>query len=106
MNDELEIQQEEFKMRADHQRVLLDIKFVLSTMEGRNFISYLFKSFDVGELPPIGLNGDMLMDRLGFLRAGNSIFKIVSEAAPDTAGALLAEIEKERHAELQKNIFR
>lgn len=97
MNDINNLDDEEFKERVEHQTALLDIKEVLATKAGKAFIEYLFKSFEVGEIPVIGLTGDLLMDRLGFLRAGNSIFKIVAEANPEIAGMILAKIEKEKH---------
>lgn len=88
---------EEMKERVEHRNMLLDIQAVLATKQGRSFIKYLLRSFEVGELPQIGLSGDFLMDRLGFLRAGNSIFKIVAEADPAMAGTLLGQIEKEKY---------
>lgn len=91
---------QEMKERAMHQAVLSDIQTLLATKSGKNFVKYLFQSFDVGEVPVFGATGDYLQSYLGMLRAGNSIFKIVSEANPDVAGALLAQIEKERHAAL------
>jgi len=37
------------------------------------------------------------------LRAGNSIFKLASEANPVAAATLLAEIEKERYAQIYQD---
>ena len=91
---------EEMKERAEHQSVLLDIQSMLGTQQGRSFFKYLFKNLDVGNLPPVGITGELLMDRLGFLRAGNSIFKIVAEANPQMAGEILAKIEKERNEQV------
>lgn len=91
----------EIKERLEHRDVLLNIQAMLGTKPGREFVKYLFKSFEVGEMPMIGLSGDMLMDRLGFLRAGNSIFKIVAEANSEMAGTLLGQIEKEKYAQIQ-----
>jgi len=91
----------DIREQAEHQRVLLAIQAVLATKTGKEFIKYLFKSFEVGELPPVGTSGEFLHGHLGFLRAGNSIFKIVSEANPDQAGLILAQIEKERHADIE-----
>lgn len=92
---------EDIKERLAHRDVLLDIQAILSTKSGKNFIKYLFSSFQVGELPVVGISGDYLMDRLGFLRAGNSIFKIVAEANPEIAGQLLGQIEKEKHEQAE-----
>ena len=86
-----------YKEQKEHRDMLLDIQAVLATKPGRNFISYLFINFEVGELPVMGLTGEFLLDRLGFLRAGNSIFKIVAEASPEIAGQILGQIEKAKN---------
>lgn len=86
--------------RAEHQQALASIQAVVQTKAGKDFVKYLLKAFDIGELPVVGISGDYLMDRLGFLRAGQSVFKIVAEANPDIAGQIIAQIEKERYAEL------
>ncbi len=80
----------------------MNLRALLELEVGRGFIRYLFKSLDVGEFPPLGVDGPILHDRLGFLRVGNQIFKLASEANPLTAAELLAQIEKERCAELYK----
>ena len=99
--DQDQITNEELKERLKHRDALLDIQAVLVTKSGKAFIKYLFESFDVGELPPIGFSGDLLMDRLGFLRAGNAIFKIVAEANPEMAGIILGQIEREKYDQIQ-----
>ena len=91
--------QHELKEQAEHQAVLLNIQAVVATKPGKDFIKYLLQSFEVGEMPPIGLSGEFLHERLGFYRAGNSIFKIIAEASPEFAGAILAQIEKEKNAQ-------
>lgn len=73
------------------------------TTSGREFFKYLFNNFEVGELPDIGLPNDFLRDRMGFLRAGVSIFKLVAEANAEMAGTMLAEVEKKRYAALYKD---
>lgn len=88
------------KEALKHREAILAIQDILGTKSGKAFVKYLLESFDVGELPVVGLSGDFLMDRLGFLRAGNSVFKIIAEANPDIAGQLIAQIEKERYAQL------
>lgn len=100
-NEQTEIANEELRERLKHRDVLLDIQAVLATKSGKNFIKYLFESFEVGEMPAIGITGDFLMDRLGFLRAGNSIFKIIAEASPEMAGSILAQVEKEKYDKIQ-----
>jgi hypothetical protein len=87
----------EMRERRAHAEMLKDIQAVLATKSGRSFIKYLFREFEVGELPPIGLEGNILMDKLGFLRAGNSVFKMVAEANHEAAGQILGQIEKEKY---------
>ena len=93
--------EEEIKEAIEHRDVLLDIQAILATSSGKNFFKYLFKHLEVTELPPLGLEGSILMDKLGFLRAGNAIFKLVAEADAAAAGALVAQNEKDRYVELQ-----
>lgn len=92
--------QEEISEAIEHRDVLLDVRAILATPSGKNFFKYLFKSLDVVELPEIGLEGNLLMERLGFLRAGNSIFKLVAEANAEMAATLLAQTEKDRYAKI------
>lgn len=98
--DHVEIE-EETREAIEHRDVLLDIRVILTTPSGKNFIKYLFKNLGAVELPELGLSGDILMDKLGFLRSGNAIFKLVSEANANEAGQILATIEKERYVTLQ-----
>jgi hypothetical protein len=91
---------EDQKEMVEHRDALLDIRAILKTASGKNFVKYLFKTLGAAELPEIGLPPEMLMDKLGFMRAGNSVFKLVAEADADEAGKLLAITEKERHAKL------
>lgn len=88
-----EINQEQLAYRA----VLNDIQNVLATKHGRNFMKYLFENFEVGTLPEVGYPEHMLKDRLGFLRAGSEIFRIVAVANPEVACTILAQIEKEKY---------
>lgn len=92
--------QEEVAERIEHRDVLLNIRAVLATASGKEFVKYLFKHFGVGELPEIGLDGSLLMDKIGFLRAGTAIFDLVAEAEPDQAANLLAQNVKERNAKI------
>ena len=91
---------EERKDAIEHRDVLLNLRAVLATASGQHFIKYLFKNFEVGGVPELGLEGAILMDKIGYLRSGQAIFKIVAEASPEIAGHILAEIEKERYVEL------
>lgn len=89
------------KDHVEHLAVLDMIKVVLGTPAGRAFAKYLLKSFEVGELPPIGVENDYLRDKLGFLRAGVSVFEILAQANPDVTGTLLAQIQKEKYEIIQ-----
>lgn len=89
--------EEERRERVEHDSALKNIRAILGTPYGKNFIKYLFVNLEVGVLPEIGAEGVWLHDRLGFLRSGNQIFKLIAEADPDNAAKILAEIEKERY---------
>lgn len=91
---------QQLKDQAEHQRVLLSISELLKFEHGRVFIKYLFENFSVGEMPALGLKDEVLMEMLGYHRAGNSIFKIVAQADPFKAAQLLAQIEKDKYEEL------
>ena len=93
---------ESFQEAIEHRDILLDIRLLLSNPAGQRFFKYLFKHFQVGELPEMGLDGVLLADTLGFLRAGNSVFKLVAEANTEVAGRLLAENEKDKYDRLRK----
>ncbi len=99
----MKLTQEEVSEAIKHRDVILHIRAILATTSGREFCKYLFDSFEVGELPDIGLPNDFLRDRLGFLRAGASIFKLIAEANSELAGTMLAEVEKKRYAALYKD---
>lgn len=75
----------------------LNLKAIIATAPGRNFIKYLIKNFDVGELPEKGVEGTELHETIGFLRAGQSIFQIVSQANTKIAGEILADIQGEKY---------
>lgn len=90
-------QEEKFKEAAEYQKVLLAINTLLQMEEGRTFFSYIFKNLDVGCVPEMGVEGNSLHDHLGFLRAGNSIYKLACQADFKIAGYLLAKMEKEKH---------
>jgi hypothetical protein len=78
---------------------LQDLKSVLASAAGRRLFKYLFKHLEVAELPMMGLEGLLLMDKMGFLRAGNAIFKLAAEADAQAAASILAEKEKELYAQ-------
>lgn len=85
------------KESIEHQDALLSIAAIIKTDEGRKLFKYLFKSLDVMELPEKGIEGFELHDYLGFLRAGNSIYKLACQAASESASDILAKIERERY---------
>lgn len=97
MNTTSSEQLQSIKEQAEYNHALTCIQSVIKTQAGRDFITYLLKSLDVNEYPVVGMTGDLLMDRMGFLRAGNSIFKLIAKATPDIAGQIIAQIEKERN---------
>lgn len=97
-----EITQEEYAERIEHRDALLDVRAIVSTSAGIRFFKYLFKSLEVNELPELGLEGNLLHEKMGFLRAGNSIWKLVAEANAQVAANLLAENEKESYEKLVK----
>lgn len=92
--------EEERQEALEHRDIILDVRAVLVTSSGQNLFKYLFKHFGITDLPELGLEGQILFEKLGFLRAGNSIFKLVAEANAETAATLLATTEKERYAKL------
>lgn len=95
---------EQIKELLEHREVLRNIKVVLTTAEGRSFLKYLLKNFDFGEQPVLGLEGVQLADRIGFLRAGNSVFKLACEADYEITGKIVGEIEKEKYEALLSSL--
>ena len=85
------------KEEREYEELLNHIQTLLSTLSGRAFVKYLFKSFEVGEVPHIMCRGEDLLDRTSFLRAGNSIYKLIMAASPDIGGQILTIIEKEKN---------
>ena len=78
--------------------MLLDLRAVLATQSGKRAFKYLLKHLGVNELPEMGLTGELLMDKLGFLRAGNAVFRLLAEADVEVTSKLITKNEKERHA--------
>jgi hypothetical protein len=83
--------------KLEHEQVLSDIRLILGTQHGKRFFKYLFKHFGVSELPPAGLDENLLKDMMGFFRAGGSIFDLAAQADSINAGLILAEIQKEKY---------
>jgi hypothetical protein len=90
------------KEHIEHQDVLLAIGALLKTKEGLQLFKYLFKNLEVATLPEQGLQSEVLHEFLGFLRAGNSIYKLACEADAEVAASLLAKIEKEKYDDLRE----
>lgn len=104
MSDENEKEITISKEQREYQYLLNHIQTLLSTVSGKVFCTYLLKSFDVGEQPHIMMRGEDLLDRVSFLRAGNSIYKLLMAASPDMTGSILATIEKDKLYEIQTSI--
>lgn len=98
-----EMSEEERQEAIEHRDVLLDIRSMLVLDSGLKFFKYLFKNLEVGEVPELGVEGNFLHDKLGFLRAGNSIFKLVCEADYEVSAKILAAIEKEKYERLNQS---
>ena len=90
----------ENKERLEHRDALLAIGAIIKTSEGIKLFRYLFKSLDVKELPDPSMEGNILHEYLGFLRAGNSIYKLTCEADADAAASILSKLERERYDNL------
>lgn len=95
---------QEISEALEHTQVLKDVASLLATQPGERFIKYLFKHFEVGELPPLGLKDDLLTDKLGSLRPGRTLFRLISEADPRMAGIILANVEKEKINQERLNV--
>jgi hypothetical protein len=100
-------QEEQDNLRAEqlkHDEILKSISVVISSPHGKKFIKYLFNEFSIGGFPPVGLYGEALTEYMAYLRAGNSIYKMVLESAPEQTGQLISDMEKERQDEYTKTL--
>jgi hypothetical protein len=88
-----------------HDEMLKSISVVISNPHGKKFIKYLFNEFSVGGFPPVGLYGEQLTEFMAYLRAGNSIYKIILESAPEQTGQLISDMEKERQDVYKKTLI-
>lgn len=93
-------QEKELQDRREHQITLMAVASLLQTKEGKQLFKYLFKNMEVMTTPPLGMSGMDLHEYLGFLRAGNSIYKLACEANSEEAALILAKLERDRYAEL------
>jgi len=94
------LEERERKEAKEHQDVLIAIATLLKHREGIQLFRYMFKNFEVMTTPPLGMHGMDLHEYLGFLRAGNSIYKLACEADSESAASILAKLERDRYAEL------
>lgn len=95
------------KMAQEHTKVLESIRSIIQTESGKIMFRYLFKYISPTDLPELGLDSEMMRERLGFFRAGRSIWELAVQAEPFTASQLLASLEKEKNDErlLQEKIL-
>lgn len=100
--DKKQLENKELREAYQHQQMLVEIRNVLVTPAGRVFIKYLLKEFDVCEVPVFGLSDEFLREKLGAMRAAHALWKVLCEADPDQAAKLLAQVERERYAELME----
>jgi hypothetical protein len=100
-----ELEEEQRREAIEHRDAIMDIRAILATRSGKRFFHYLFKNLDVGALPEKGLHIDLLNERLGFLKAGQSIFKLTCEADVEVASQILAKVEKERYESVYKKPY-
>ena len=91
--------------QGKHDDVLKAISIVISSPHGKKFIKYLFNEFSVGGFPPVGLYGEPLTEYMAYLRAGNSIYKMILESAPEQTGQLISDMEKERQDVFKKALI-
>lgn len=89
--------EEERKEYIEHKDALLAIRELLKSKEGVELFRYLFKSLEVATVPEMGMDDRNLHDYLGFLRAGNSIYKLACEANAEVAASILTKLEREKY---------
>ena len=82
---------------SEHEHMLQDLSLILASAQGQNFIKYLMKHFGVAELPEINIPDKLRDEYIGFLRAGQALFEIVSQADNIKAGLILAQIQKDKY---------
>jgi len=104
MNEELEkyFEKKDRQEALEHRDVLLAIASILKSSEGIKLFRYFFKSFDVAKLPEQSMEGNILHEYLGFLRAGNSIYKLVCEADFEISASILSKLERERYDDINE----
>jgi hypothetical protein len=82
----------------EHEYLLRHLKVALNNESCREVFKYFVKHFGVGELPPVMTgNNELRMDIIGFNRAGQAIWELISQADPVQAGLILAQVTKEKY---------
>lgn len=82
---------------VEERDALLSVAAVMKTKEGEKFFRYIFKSFEVLNLPPKEMKGEELIEYLGFLRAGESIYKLACQADFERTAVMMSKLERERY---------
>ena len=80
----------------EYESMIQDLGLVLSTPQGQSVIKYLLKNLDFGELPATNIPSNLRDEYIGFLRGGQILFEMVSQADTIKAGLILAQIQKEK----------
>lgn len=94
--------QEEVSERIEHRDALLNLRAVLKTNEGRGFFKFLFKNYSPIDLPPEGVEGTFLHEKLGMKRAFNELWNLACEADHMTSALILAEVRKENYERVNR----
>ncbi len=80
----------------EYESMIQDLGLVLSTPQGQSVIKYLLKNLDFGELPATNIPSNLRDEYIGFLRGGQILFEMISQADTSKAGLILAQIQKEK----------
>lgn len=87
--------QEQIITQAEYQNLCNAVSVIMSQKPGKTFVKYLFDAFGVVEVWPEGIHGDFLLEMTSFRRAGQSIYALCLDAAPELTGQVVAELIKE-----------
>lgn len=94
------VERKERQELLEHRDVLMAIAVILKSKEGIQLFKYLFKTLDVTGLPDPLMEEKALFEYLGFLRAGNAIYKLVCEADFEIGASILSKIERDKYDDL------
>lgn len=84
----------------DHRKAIEAIATILKMDAGRKTFEYLLKHISPVQLPELGLEGALMHDRMGFCRAGRSIYDLAVQADFKIAAEIMAKVEKEKLDEI------